>query len=195
MYMKDGTPKILRSKNNMQNKKHTSLEYISYKDFIEGAKLSPEYYLPERWSYMSKVIASLKETIPDASTAIELGPHKFPIIKNADTIGLNRDHYRNMTYCFDAGKTFPWPVYKKYDIFVGLQVLEHLEDKGQAFKEIERISDVAVVSLPYKWNCPGDVHHMIDENTVKSWAEKDPAVSYVIAGRLVNLYKFKVNTQ
>ena len=39
----------------------------------------------------------------------------------------------------------------------------------EAFAEVMRISKNALLSFPYKWNQPGNVHHGIDENKINVW--------------------------
>lgn len=168
------------------------LDFINYEDFKAGAALDQAYYVPSRWEYMNCVAGLVREHLPGAASVLELGPHKFPIVKGCDTAGLNREHYAGMTHCFDAGKKFPWPVDKKYDLFIGLQVFEHLAEKRSAFKEVERIASSAVISIPYKWRCnPDNCHHMLDENSMLEWSGgRKPDVSIIITNRLISLYKF-----
>jgi hypothetical protein len=89
------------------------------------------------------------------------------------------DCYRPVTYKQDACK--PRKVDKRYDCFVALEVIEHLEDSQEhAFKEAFRIADNVIISLPYKLNCPGDCHHGIDEAVIKKWVGMEPKISKII---------------
>jgi hypothetical protein len=74
----------------------------------------------------------------------------------------------------------PWDFIrdKQYDLFLALQVFEHLKrDKVRGvFAEARRIARNIIISLPYKWNVPSNMlmypsHHMIDENTVVEWTD------------------------
>ena len=64
----------------------------------------------------------------------------------------------------DARRT-PWPMEDDaYDLFVGLQVFEHLVDsQNAAFQEVRRIAKHAVISLPIDWvmKDPTNTHHQI----------------------------------
>ena len=78
-------------------------------------------------------------------------------------------------YLHDATK-IPWPIIdKEYDMFIALQVWEHLLGKQkEAFREVMRISRMAILSFPYMWDCPKDnanypEHHMIDEKIIADW--------------------------
>jgi hypothetical protein len=67
----------------------------------------------------------------------------------------------------------PWPFADKaFDLFLALQVFEHLRDRQpEAFLEVRRIARHAILSLPIDWEMddPTDLHHMIPEERVLSW--------------------------
>jgi hypothetical protein len=70
----------------------------------------------------------------------------------------------------------PWPIRdKSYDVFIALQVWEHLDNKqSRAFREVMRIARSAILSFPYNWNCPEDnanypEHHLIDQELIGDW--------------------------
>jgi hypothetical protein len=64
-------------------------------------------------------------------------------------------------------------VNRKYDLFIALQVWEHLgsvKQKQDAFREAMRVSKTALLSFPYMWDCSeGDCHRMISEEIIKEW--------------------------
>ena len=149
-----------------------------------------------RWKYSEIVVNELKKINP--KTSIEMGTNKMSLMSFSDTIALeietvDPDNLVNKNYIFDATKT-TWDIPdKKYDIFVALQVLEHLSPNQElVFEEIKRISKYCIISLPYKWDCPDDVeHHMIDDNKIKEWTlGYTPYHSEVIAERIILCYKF-----
>ena len=151
---------------------------INYHDFTALSRPREEYYAG-RWAYFREVIKMVEEI--DPRSVLELGPALFTVVKNADVMrkpeidlwGAPAD-IRTTEYLHDATIT-PWPVRKKYDLFIALQVFEHLTGRqAQAFQEAKRIARYAILSLPYKWDCPVDdanypEHHMIDENTILGW--------------------------
>jgi hypothetical protein len=115
-------------------------------------------------------------------SALELGPGKLTMIKNSDVMVSPEDDYWGRPEN-QSGKIIkhnatekPWPVKDKaYDLFVALQVWEHLDNKqSRAFREVMRISRMAVLSFPHNWNCPKDnpnypAHHMIDKELIGDW--------------------------
>ena len=74
----------------------------------------------------------------------------------------------------------PWPINdKQYDLFIALQVWEHLGNKqSRAFREAIRISKAVILSFPYKWNCPKNnanypEHHEVDEELIGDWTPRN----------------------
>jgi len=168
------------------------MECINFDDFTRLSSPNEEYYAG-RWVYFQEVIKIIDEVNPQS--VLELGPALFPVVKNADIMrrpeidkwGVPSD-MQVTEYLHDASKT-PWPIKKKYDLFIALQVFEHLVDSQvQAFQEIKRIAKHAVLSLPYKWDCPKDnanypEHHMIDESTILEWTNGEAPVKWVYIER------------
>ena len=67
----------------------------------------------------------------------------------------------------------PWPVPDKaYDLFVALQVFEHLGTaQPEAFLEVRRIARHAILSLPIDWVMadPTNCHHALTNERVLGW--------------------------
>jgi len=156
------------------------METITYSEFLEYQKRNS--YYEGRWAYIEEVIKIVRERKPQS--ALELGPSLFTVIKNADIMHKPEidmwgipTNITSKTYPHDA-TIFPWPFEdRQYDMFVALQVFEHLYDKqAQAFQEAKRIAKSIVLSLPYKWDCTKahagymPSHHMIDEDVILKWA-------------------------
>ena len=158
-----------------------TLELMTYQDFedlINGSYA--EYYLG-RWVYYKEVIDIIQNE--KAANSIELGPGYMPIVKNGDIIlnplddqfGKPNDA-KNHVYIFDATIKH-WPIDDKaYDIFIALQVWEHLDSKQtRAFREVMRIAKKAVLSLPYHWDGglldkPSHrAHRDIDNELIRDW--------------------------
>ena len=168
------------------------MECINFDDFTELCKPNEDYYLG-RWAYIQEVIKMVDEINP--KSVLELGPALFTVVKNSDIMRLPipdkwgiQENVQSTEYLHDATKT-PWPVEKKYDLFIALQVFEHLVDsKSQAFQEVKRIAKHAILSLPYKWDCPKDnanypEHHMIDEGTVLEWTNGEAPQKWIYIER------------
>jgi hypothetical protein len=108
-------------------------------------------------------------------TALELGPNVRPLICGADVMdrvarpGLEAS---GSVLLHDATST-PWPIRdSQYDLFVALQVFEHLgADQAAAFAEVRRVARHAIISLPIGWQMddPRNPHHGISHEHVLSW--------------------------
>lgn len=159
------------------------MQLLTYEDFVNVSKEDRGYYKPTRWTYYSVVLRLLRQA--KFESALELGPYKLPLIVGSDTMDWHQK--LNPTYVHDAGKA-PWPIAdKQYDMFVGLQVWEHLEGRqSEAFRELARIANQAILSFPLNWNCPHDpMHHNITEDTIAEWTNHAEATNTIVvrAGR------------
>jgi len=185
------------------------MECINFDDFLALSKPKEDYYRG-RWAYLREVIKMVEEIKPQS--VLELGPALITVVKNAnimrkpepDVWGVPSDVH-SIEYLHDATKT-PWPVFRKYDLFIALQVFEHLANKqAQAFQEVKRIARYAILSLPYQWNCPMDnanypEHHMIDENKILEWTKGEAPQKWAYIARtgeevskgerIIGLWKF-----
>jgi hypothetical protein len=157
------------------------MDLMTYSDFQELLNSSLGNYYEGRWAYFSEVINIIQEN-QDIKKVLELGPSFQTIIKNCD-IMVKPDNdvwgrpqmYVAKEYLHDA-TIVPWPIKdKEYDLFIALQVWEHLVGKQkEAFREVIRTSKMAILSFPYMWDCPKDnanypEHHMIDEKIISEW--------------------------
>ena len=144
---------------------------------------------------MSIVVEQLKQWQP--KSILELGAYKMPLTDFSDTMdfmslpGISR----YPTILHDATE-IPWPVEnKKYDVFVALQVWEHLgERQPEIFKEVIRIADKAILSFPYKWKCkkPEDASHAnIDEKVISNWTlNVEPVLVRKKKGKIIYFWDF-----
>ena len=148
-----------------------------------------------RWPYyricLDLVSQASLSLLPEASV-LELGPWKLPLIHGSDTMD-KADWLEEVTYRHDA-TVIPWPIEdSKYSLFIALQVWEHLEDKQvDAFKEVMRISSMAILSFPYKWYSPGQIsHHNIDDEKISLWTCGVVPKSVTKTGsRVIYVFKF-----
>jgi hypothetical protein len=136
-------------------------------------------YYRTRGRYMSAAARLAGELIVahGATSALELGPHLQPIVVGADAMelrenpGLHLEPGRRVIV-HDATQT-PWPVAdRQYDLFVGLQVFEHLGTlQNAAFHEVARVARNAIISLPIEWEMENtnDCHHGITRERALSW--------------------------
>ena len=174
------------------------MDTVTKSDYDETVKIDP--YQKGRWVYYSKVVEIINKEKP--CTVLELGScggvAPFPMVKGSDTFDLVASRpnwkktYENLAYEWDATNT-PWPIEsQKYDMFVALQVWEHLGNKQEdAFREVLRVSRSAILSFPYLWNVPNDKsHHMISHKRIGIWTLGIKPEAVIMAGNRV-IYHFK----
>ena len=148
---------------------------LTESEFYDMAERFP--YYKGRWGYMSVALAQASKIIRrhGVRTALELGAPVRPILVGADVMDIKArpelDPTVNITV-HDATQA-PWPVADKaYDLFLALQVFEHLrEAQPAAFREVRRVARNAIISLPIDWEMedPRNCHHQIPEERVLSW--------------------------
>ena len=108
-------------------------------------------------------------------TALELGPHLRPLIVGADVMDVVRNDALQAEgrRIVQNATTTPWPLDDKaYDLFVALQVFEHLGSRQpEAFREVRRVARNAILSLPIDWVMadPTNCHHGLTHEKVLSW--------------------------
>jgi hypothetical protein len=148
---------------------------LTQREFEDMTRRFP--YYEGRWSYTSAALALATELIKrrHLRTALELGAPLRPIIVGAHVMDVTArpelDPRVSITV-HDATKE-PWPFDDKaYDLFMALQVFEHLGDRQpEAFREVRRIARNAIISLPIDWEMedPTNCHHRIPNERVLSW--------------------------
>jgi hypothetical protein len=156
------------------------LDLMTYEDFKELLNGPGGRYYAGRWEYFKEVLGIIRDQKP--KSVIELGPGLLPIVKNSDVI-MNPeqdsfgkpDKTGGKVFTFDATSK-PWPINdKQYDLFIALQVWEHLDNKqSRAFREVMRISKMAVLSFPYDWEGGEEkpshrAHRSIDRELIEDW--------------------------
>jgi len=131
-------------------------------------------YYRNRWAYTSVVCDVASEIIDRHAlrSALELGPFKRSTIVGADVMDRlsHPDLELEGRLIVHDATVLPWPIADQaYDLFVGLQVFEHLDDRqAVAFGEVRRIARHAIISLPIDWEMkdPTNVHHQISHEKV-----------------------------
>ncbi len=136
-------------------------------------------YYRSRGRYLSVAAHAAHDLIDrhGLRSAVELGPHLCSIVVGADAIDIRRQPElalapgaREIEH--DARRV-PWPIADRaYDLFVGLQVFEHLGTaQPAAFAEVRRIARHAIISLPIDWTMddPRNCHHQISHERALSW--------------------------
>lgn len=148
---------------------------------------------------LSRYYLFIKKTGIPFSNVLDLGPYELSVVKNSDTI--DKKNRGNTTYVFDANKIDKWKQIpdKKYDLFIGMQVFEHLNNQKEIWAEVQRISNHAIISLPYMWDCYDSCrsHHGINEDVIQKWTKMTPVYSLISGGdkksrlkRIICFYSF-----
>lgn len=159
-------------------------------------------YYRGRWGYISLACQQARELIDiyGLRSALELGPHIRSVIVGADVMDRHPPPElvaEGRVIVHDAGK-MPWPIGdKRYDLFVALQVFEHLKgEQVAAFAEVRRVARHAIISLPIDWvmDDPTNCHHQISHERALEWFH--PAVPTRVAqdttgGRKRLIYVFE----
>lgn len=178
--------------------------YLTKEKFVKKAVQSGRSYWIKgihRWDYIGYVVECLKQLKP--STVLELGTGGISLVIFSDIMektqkGIDKENLNNKLYIQDATMT-PWDIPDKYyDVFVALQVFEHLKDKQvPVFKEVMRISKNAILSFPYKWKSCNEIHDSIDDVIIEKWtcgivpvSVKEISFSKNKRNRIVYVFKF-----
>ena len=144
-------------------------------EFDEMVEALP--YYAGRWGYTSVALHRAVDLIRrhGLRTALELGAPVRPVIVGSDVMDYTArpELDASVSVTIHDARRFPWPYADgSYDLFIALQVFEHLGDKQlEAFREVRRIARHAVISLPIEWEMsdPTNSHHRISEERVLSW--------------------------
>jgi hypothetical protein len=134
-------------------------------------------YCQGRWGYTAIALAQAADLIEDHGlrSALELGAPIRPVIVGSDLMDKTARHIvdPNVSTTIHDARKVPWPYEdRSYDLFVALQVFEHLGDRQrEAFMEVRRIARHAILSLPIDWQMddPRNSHHQISHERVLSW--------------------------
>jgi hypothetical protein len=153
------------------------MQFITKDEFLHSPGRQP--YFRNRWGFTSRVITRIK-AMGEVGRVLELGPGPTgkPIIVGADTMDFIPEF--NPVILHDACIT-PWPIAdKSYDLFIAMQVFEHLEGRQrEAFAEVRRISRRALLTLPFR--CKSRLH-AIDKNTYLTWLGRCAEMELVDSG-------------
>jgi hypothetical protein len=148
---------------------------LSEREFAEMTSAYP--YYTGRWTYTAVALAQAADLIRrrGLQTALELGAPVRPVIIGAAVMDITARPELDPSVAITVhdAKRVPWPYPDRaFDLFVGLQVFEHLGDRQpEAFREVRRVARHAVISLPIDWVMadPTNKHHQIPHERVLSW--------------------------
>lgn len=158
--------------------------------FDKLAKSLP-YYAPHktwsRWDYISLAINEIELLQP--SSICETGSEGMYLSNDSTIIELIPKNSGHEEIIHDLNN-IPYPIKnKQFDLFIALQVWEHLNNQIEAFKEVRRISHNAILSFPHKWI--GDSTHNVSKNDISRWTSNIAPVKIIpIQNRLIYVWEF-----
>jgi SAM-dependent methyltransferase len=147
---------------------------LTEKTFYEKvAKLKSHYWnegASYRWEYMNFVIDEIEKR--GYKNVCEAGAYYMPLSEESTLIEISKIHLVNRSGVIHDLNIIPYPFAdKQFDCFVALQVMEHLENHPDIFKEIKRISKNIILSFPFMWSHGDEQHRGIDDKKILSWTE------------------------
>ncbi len=127
----------------------------------------------KRWGYHKHTADILRQIQP--VDVLEAGIVGVRVFAGSDTIDYDKvDYWRireRPTYYHDMSKV-PYPVSKRYDVFVALRVLHRIGDVDmrEVFGEMRRIADHVIIGVPKSWSWKrfGDTEPRIIPSTHKT---------------------------
>ena len=145
-------------------------------DEIVRLAASASYYR-DRVGYLDAAANAAADLIArhQLTSALELGPNLRPLIVGADIMDIADRPALQATgrRIIQDATAAPWPAAdRSYDLFVALQVFEHLgSGQAAAFAEVRRVARHAIVSLPIDWEMedPRNCHHRLSREKVLGW--------------------------
>ncbi|MBA2382768.1 MAG: hypothetical protein H0V73_11715 [Chloroflexi bacterium] len=148
---------------------------LRYHEIVELAARVPYYKHRIDYTEAAAVVARDLIRRRGLRSALELGPNLQPLIIGADVMDITDRPELIATgrrIIHDATSA-PWPVDDRaFDLFVALQVFEHLgTSQASIFREVRRVARNAILSLPIEWvmDDPRNCHHMLTNEHVLGW--------------------------
>lgn len=153
---------------------------------IQWLAKDKRYYGRERLSYMKVTGREVRGMISrlGIESVLELGPYQVPLVEGSDVMdrdvtrcgrlpgGVWNESDREFELAIEHdARRCPWPIpLKSYDLFIALQVFEHLSPfQPQAFQEVRRIARHAIISLPIGWKGEDEIHRGITPEMALEW--------------------------
>ena len=154
------------------------------------------------------VVRTLMDSLSvSASSAIDIGSNGCPYVTwlpdhiSKASLDLRRPYIGNGVESIKAD-FIEWQAPHRYDLVTCLQVLEHVPNVKQFCEKLLQISNVLIVSVPYKWpkgKTKNHVHDPVDEKKMLQWFGFEPNFSYVAtevlssSHRLIHVYDAEVS--
>jgi len=155
------------------------MDAITEQDFLEA--VDRRVYLAGRWEYMAPVCCILRE-LP--GPCLEIGPAWLRLVHDSTVMDV-KDYGIGGAMVLHPAGVVPWPFKAgEFSVAVALQVWEHLGGlQREAFSELRRVADYAVMSFPYQWTECAPDHAGIDDAVVRDWTRGASWIHSLIIGR------------
>jgi len=150
-------------------------------DEIKDLCRDKAYYEPRSYLGVAGTVVNGLLMKYQIESVLELGPHEVPLVEGSDIMDIRAaiknhlgpgGHLDSGCLChtWDARQT-PWPIRTRaYDLFIGLQVFEHLwSNQCAAFREVRRVAKHAIISLPIDWEQGDWMHQGITDEKARRW--------------------------
>ncbi len=138
--------------------------FIVWDEFQEAMRRWPKYYTQERWQYF-KVAREWASAYP--GTVLEAGPFHFPLVKDGYYLDI-KDHCGKTSLIHDLNEPIPLPD-GTFQAGVALQIIEHLWNPHAAIRELVRVAQHVVVSIPWGWPSGEPGHAGLGESDFEQW--------------------------
>jgi Methyltransferase domain len=150
---------------------------VTKAEFDSVARRYPYYRARGRYLSVGARVAGELIAGHGLASALELGPHLRPVVVGADVVDRKADPDLVLataaTLIVHDVTSIPWPFADgAYDLFVALQVFEHLgASQNAVFQEVARVARHAIISVPIDWDMddPRNCHHQISNERALSW--------------------------
>ena len=160
--------------------------FLTHEKYLKLCDELPGNYWKEgknyRWKYIEYVIGIMRTICPDEKRICEAGTNGIAL--SSESTKLNYPEYDLNKILYDVKDKF-------FNLFVALQVWEHLDNQQLAFEEVMRISHAAILSFPYRWNYGDSRHKNITWQKISNWTcGVKPISKKIIKERIICVWKF-----
>jgi hypothetical protein len=139
------------------------------------------------YRYINLVVRALGR---QARSMVDVGTGNCPYLEWFDWIPERLSVDIRTPYTSPAVKGIQGDIFKlnfdhKFELCTCLQVMEHVPDAGAFGKRLMELSDLLIVSLPYKWpvwpqKTTGHIHDPVDEAKLAGWMGRKPNYHHII---------------
>lgn len=124
----------------------------------------------------------------NASSIVDVGSSDTPLLESFPQVPLKisidlMKPYRSSNVHSVQQDFLTWEPGVKFDVGVCLQVLEHVADPHAFAQHLLALFDVAIVSVPYRWEKGRTKSHIqdpVDEVKLEQWFQRTPNYSYKV---------------